>query len=269
MMVDGVFSQLDEVIATLADVDVDTLAPSELDALVVGLQRARHRLAGVSAGRVGPLGHGRGVALRRVPHARPVAWLVMRRRRCRRRTSSCGGPTSCRRCRSPRRRWWRGGSRWITSTCWPAPINRIVITCSPATKRCWSSSAPRCVTTRSVKAVEYWCQSADGETGESTHRPARRPPRRCTPPPRWTARSGSTARLDAIDGAIVTGELARLERQLYLADQAAGITRTHGERLAAALVEMATRSASTPAGAQRPKPLFTALVGDDTVDPVV
>ena len=27
---------------------------------------------------------------------------------------------------------------------------------------------------------------------------------------------------------------------------------------------MATRSASTPVGAQRPKPLFTALVGDDT-----
>src|SRR6187200_697117 len=50
MMVDGVFSQLDDVIATLAGVDVDTLAPSELDALVVGLQRARQRLAGVSAG---------------------------------------------------------------------------------------------------------------------------------------------------------------------------------------------------------------------------
>ena len=42
-------------------------------------------------------------------------------------------------------------------------------------------------------------------------------------------------------------------------------SRTHSERLAAALVEMATRSASTPVGAQRPKPLFTALLGDDTV----
>ena len=49
MMVDGVFSQLDEVISTLAGVDVDTLAPSELDALVVGLQRVRQRLAGVGA----------------------------------------------------------------------------------------------------------------------------------------------------------------------------------------------------------------------------
>ena len=34
MMVDGVFSQLDDVISTLAGIDVDTLAPSELDALV-------------------------------------------------------------------------------------------------------------------------------------------------------------------------------------------------------------------------------------------
>jgi hypothetical protein len=34
--------------------------------------------------------------------------------------------------------------------------------------------------------------------------------------------------------------------------------------LAAALVEMATRSASTPADAQRPKPLFTVVLGDDS-----
>jgi hypothetical protein len=71
--------------------------------------------------------------------------------------------------------------------------------------------------------------------------------------------------LDPIDGTIVTTELERLERQLYLADQTAGVARTRSERLAAALVEMAARSASTPAGAQRAKPLFTALIGDDTV----
>ena len=60
------------------------------------------------------------------------------------------------------------------------------------------------------------------------------------------------------------GELNRLEREQYLADEAAGITRTRSERLAAALVEMAMRSASTPADAQRPKPLFTVLLGDDS-----
>jgi hypothetical protein len=70
--------------------------------------------------------------------------------------------------------------------------------------------------------------------------------------------------LNKVDGEIVTGELNRLERQLYLADQAAGITRNHSERLAAAMVEMATRSAATPVDAQRPRPLFTVLLGDDT-----
>ena len=45
-----------------------------------------------------------------------------------------------------------------------------------------------------VKAVEYWCQSADSRDAvrARTSRPS--PPRHCTPPPRWTARSGSMAR---------------------------------------------------------------------------
>ena len=37
------------------------------------------------------------------------------------------------------------------------------------------------------------------------------------------------------------------------------------QRRAAALVEMATRSAATPKGARRPRPLFTVLIGDDHV----
>ena len=39
----------------------------------------------------------------------------------------------------------------------------------------------------------------------------------------------------------------------------------HEQRLAAALVEMATRSASTPADANGRKPLFTVLIGDDSL----
>lgn len=73
----------------------------------------------------------------------------------------------------------------------------------------------QCATLRhsqATKAVDYWIQLADGESGEST----------ITPAP-------STSQLPV-----------------------------------STLVEMATRSASTPADAQRPKPLFTVLVGDDT-----
>jgi hypothetical protein len=112
-----------------------------------------------------------------------------------------------------------------------------------------------------VKAVDYWMRQADAATGDSAPPPSERPSRLHAS----TSFEG-TVRLDGLlnrlDGAIVTGELERLEREQYLADEEAGIVRTHSERLAAALVEMATRSASTPADAQRPKPLFTVLLGE-------
>jgi hypothetical protein len=65
--------------------------------------------------------------------------------------------------------------------------------------------------------------------------------------------------LDPVGGTIVLDELTRLERELYL-----GIVRTGSQRRAAALVEMATRSANTPADGRRPRPLFTVLLGDDS-----
>jgi hypothetical protein len=68
----------------------------------------------------------------------------------------------------------------------------------------------------------------------------------------------------AISGSIIAGELARLEREVHLADQQAGIHRTPAQRRAAALLAMAQRSASTPADARRPRPLFTVLLGDES-----
>ena len=64
-----------------------------------------------------------------------------------------------------------------------------------------------------------------------------------------------------IDGSIIDNELNRIAEQIRLADLAAGIDRTPAERRAAALVEMAKRSASTPANGRRPKPLYTVLIG--------
>jgi hypothetical protein len=83
--------------------------------------------------------------------------------------------------------------------------------------------------------------------------------------------------LDPISGAIVSGELNRLEDELFAADcteaaerlgRRASIeefARTPAQRRADALVEMAARSASTPEGAQRPAPLFSVLVGYETM----
>ncbi|MCX6521258.1 MAG: DUF222 domain-containing protein [Actinobacteria bacterium] len=72
--------------------------------------------------------------------------------------------------------------------------------------------------------------------------------------------------LDAIDGTIVENELNRLAEEIRLADRHAGIDRSPAQRRAAALVEMARRSATAPEHGRRPRPLFTVLVGERTLD---
>ncbi|MFN6119015.1 MAG: HNH endonuclease [Actinomycetes bacterium] len=69
-----------------------------------------------------------------------------------------------------------------------------------------------------------------------------------------------------IDGTIVERELIRLAEQIRQADAKAGISRTAAQRRAAALVEMATRSATAPADGRRPQPLFSVVVGSETMD---
>lgn len=70
--------------------------------------------------------------------------------------------------------------------------------------------------------------------------------------------------LDPLSGAAFANELRRLTEQIRLADTAAGIDRTPAQRRAAALVAMATRSASASPDARRPRPLFSVQLGDDS-----
>jgi len=82
--------------------------------------------------------------------------------------------------------------------------------------------------------------------------------------------------LDPISGSIVSGELNRLEHDLFEADcaeakerlgrtpRAGELARTSGQRRADAMVEMAARSASAPADGIRPAPLFSVFVGYET-----
>jgi hypothetical protein len=83
--------------------------------------------------------------------------------------------------------------------------------------------------------------------------------------------------LDPVSGAIVAGELNRLEHQLFEADCAQAkerlgraarideLARTSAQRRADALVEMATRSRTAPAEGIRPAPLFSVFVGYETL----
>ncbi len=113
------------------------------------------------------------------------------------------------------------------------------------------------------KLVDYWCARADVDAAEDRAERQRTAAHlNMSPTLDGTVVIGGT--LDPIAGSIVHDELTRIERELYLADTRDGVTRTASQRRAAALVEMATRSATAPVGGRRPKPLFTALVGDDT-----
>src|SRR5205807_8350203 len=77
-------------------------------------------------------------------------------------------------------------------------------------------------------------------------------------------------------GAVVATALKRIEDELFGADWAqakarvgegvcaADLARTPAQRRADALVEMARRAGSVPAGARSPEPLFSVLVGYET-----
>lgn len=82
--------------------------------------------------------------------------------------------------------------------------------------------------------------------------------------------------LDPISGELVHTTLALVERELFDVDWAEAkerlghdplivdLQRTPAQRRADALVEMATRARTAPAGGKRPAPLFTVLVGYET-----
>ena len=93
-----------------------------------------------------------------------------------------------------------------------------------------------------VKAVDYWCQRADAMAAEDEAERCRVERAQLFASTTLDSVVVLTGVLDPIGGAIVTRELKRLERDLYLADERDGVVRTASQRRAAALVEMATRS---------------------------
>ena len=126
------------------------------------------------------------------------------------------------------------------------------------------------------RTVAYWKQLADPDGAEDAE--AERRARRDV----YLEESLSgmwlgQMTLDPISGTIVSGELRRLEEEHFESDctEAAErlgrrallgeLARSSAQRRADALVEMASRSAGMPADAQRPAPLFSVLVGYETI----
>ena len=127
-----------------------------------------------------------------------------------------------------------------------------------------------------ARVVAYWAQLADpdGAEDEAERQRARRDVYlHASFGGMWLGQ----ITLDPIAGAIVGGELERLETAEFDADRAEAaarlgrdpspgeLRRTPGQRRADALVEMARRSRSAAADGRRPAPLFSVLVDYPTL----
>ncbi len=127
-----------------------------------------------------------------------------------------------------------------------------------------------------LRAAAYWEQAADPDGAEERGR-ARLARRDVYLDESYEGMWLGKITLDPISGTIVSGELRERELELFEAEWAATrarlgrdptadeLPRTAGQRRADALVEMATRSKTMPADARRPAPLFTVLVGYETM----
>ena len=123
--------------------------------------------------------------------------------------------------------------------------------------------------------VAYWEQMADqdGTDEAALAREARRDAYLVPSPDGYVGQMN----FDVIGGAIVAKEHKRIADELFEADWAEAkerlgrdphvddLARTPAQRRADAMIEMAVRSASTPAGAQRPEPLFSVLIDYPTL----
>lgn len=114
-----------------------------------------------------------------------------------------------------------------------------------------------------TRVVDYWVHRVDADASAEDAR-LRGLDVHC-----WASRTldekmAVGAVLDPVGGEIFLNELDRLARIERVKDLRSGAARTPTQCRAAALVEMAARSASLPGTATQGRPVFTVLVGDDT-----
>jgi hypothetical protein len=126
------------------------------------------------------------------------------------------------------------------------------------------------------RALAYWTQLADPDGAEASEE-EKKASRNVFLESSYNGMWLGQMTMDPVSGSIVAGELNRLEHELFEADCAQAkerlgrparideLTRTSAQRRADALVEMATRSRTAPAEGIRPAPLFSVLVGYETL----
>jgi len=127
------------------------------------------------------------------------------------------------------------------------------------------------------RALDYWFQLADPDGADEADE-KRHARRNVSLTPTASGMYSGPMLLDPIPGAIVSGELERLEKILFEADWAEAkarlgrepalneLARTPGQRRADALVEMAMRSRTAPADGRRPEPHFSVVIDYPTLN---
>jgi hypothetical protein len=127
-----------------------------------------------------------------------------------------------------------------------------------------------------TRALDYWKLLADPDGAEASDE-ERKASRHVFLESSFSGMWLGQMTLDPVSGSIVSAELNRLEHDLFEADCAEAkerlgrpgrideLARSSGQRRADALVEMATRSRTAPAEGIRPAPLFSVLVGYETL----
>jgi hypothetical protein len=254
--------QLEDAVNTLADADLDTAGDDELDTELVALVRLRHRLDAQIARRA-RIWDRRGV-WRNDGSRAPWARLS-------RTTSMAGGSA-----KAILRRGAALPRMPLTAEAFTAgdlgpDVVDVLAAARNDRNELFARDEALLVThcaeltfTQAVKMIQYWCQRADAELDRDG-----------APPPKPSTlrlRTGFDGTvdgdfsLDPTDGATVAEALRRIERDLYRRDRQTGTVRTRTERMAAALVEMAIRVNSAPAGGRRPEPLLCILAGEATVE---
>jgi hypothetical protein len=270
--VEVVIKELHAVLDDARDIDVAGLSDRELEAAVVELAAVKSRVAALEATVAGEWDARK---LWTVHGARSAAsWLAWKGRQ---------PVAACR--RAPR--WGRKlrdlpavTAAWSAGRIGDAHVQRILSLDSPRTHDALVTDqvdVTRWAMTLAwrlfVRRLQDWVDEHDPDGADPDGRDGRRLHCSRTTSDWWRLDGW----LDPVAGSIVARELDRLERELFLHDQRKAaerfdpdalphqFARTAAQRRADAVVLMAERSATLPDDGRRGRPLFTVLVGQDSL----
>jgi hypothetical protein len=253
---------LQQTLEAVAAVDLDTLTDGELDDELVALVRLRHRLDGTIARRAA---RWEASGVWRSDGSR-APWARLSR------TASL----SARSAKQVLRHGRAAASMPAATEAWAAGhigADHVELLASAAGGRgdlysrdetLLVSQCQELTFGQALKVVRYWCQRADAELDRDGPPPPK--PSTVRLHTESDGRISGDFELDPVGGATVSEALRRIERDLYRQDQRDKVVRSTGERMAAALVELAVRSHTAPSDGRRPEPLLCILAGEATVE---